>query len=220
MHKRTLTTVMMTTVLIVLSLTLSGCGLFGGRNESAVAPSPTRTPIPLPTQAPPPPPAAQPAQPPASQSAPAAKAPQVSNFTAQFTGRAIEGTFDVASDRVNYTLRFKRVEAVDGALRITGDLDYTIARGGGGRIPNVMARVTTEGEGCEQVTLETQAISAPDFGATLPAQRRTVNLNDTPGANDNRQALTLFCQVARMAQSNPNNPLVRLLLDQVNRQLE
>ncbi len=208
-----------------LSAALSGCGLltqFLPNPPTAVPPTVTRTPIPLPTATATPRPAVQapptlaPQNPaPVAPAAPAA--PGISNFSARFTGRAIEGSFNVGAEQVIYIYRLQRIDPVGNQLQFTGTIDYTRSSGPRGSVPGLTALLTTQGESCEQVTLATQAVSLPELNTTLPPQNVTVNLADIEGSAN--AAISAVCQVARTVQDNPNNPIVGFLLGQINRQL-
>jgi hypothetical protein len=143
--------------------------------------------------------------------------PGISNFTSRFTGRAIEGSFQVSGELVNYIYRIQRVDVVGNRLQFTGTIDYTGANGQSGNVPGLTALLSVQGDSCEQVTLDTQPVALPDWGLTLPAQSLSYNLADLQG-NAN-SAISAVCQLARTVQANPNNPIVSFLLGQINRQL-
>lgn len=223
------------TLLVIFILSLSGCGVLQQvwpRLDPTPTVAPTRTPVPLPTLAPtatrttvPPtatattrpttvptnPPPAPPTAPPAPQ------APRVSNFTARFTGRTIEGSFNVGTEVVTYIYRIQRLDVVGNRLQASGALTYTRANGASGTVGGLTTLVTTEGDACERITLDTNAVDLPEWGITLPAQQVKINLAEIQG-NAN-PAIGAMCQLARAVQANPNNPIVGFLLGQVNRQL-
>ena len=213
---------------LVLSLLLSGCGLLDQFRPlpPTATPAPTRTPIPLPTATPTPrpptatavPPAAPTARPAQPTQAAAPGLPRVSNFTARFTGRAIEGGFNVGNEAVTYIYRIQRLDVVNKRLQATGTLEYQRAGGQRGSVLGLTAQILTEGDACERVTFDTQPVTLPEFGVTLPAQSETINLADVEGGAN--PAISAMCALARTVQTNPNNPIVGFLLSQVNRQLE
>ncbi|MFN8474979.1 MAG: hypothetical protein U0822_22520 [Anaerolineae bacterium] len=198
--------------LFALSLSLSGCGLLS-RFLQPQTPAASAPAVVAPPPAPP-----QPAQP----AAPAIGGPAgqagIGNFTARFNGRSVEGSFTVGNEAVNYVYRLQRFDVVDGRLQVTGGVSYTRSSGGQGSIPNVAAAISAQDEACQQLTLDTQPIPLPDFGTTLPAQHKAVNMAGAQGASSG--AAQMMCQLVQGVQNNPNNPLIRVLLDQVNKQLQ
>lgn len=216
------------TSMLLLSLLLAGCGLLDQFRPlpPTVTPAPSRTPIPLPTAtltprpvqptvAPAAQPTARPAQP---TQATGPQRPRVSNFTARFTGRAIEGGFTVGTEAVTYVYRIQRLDVANGRLQATGTLAYQRGGGQSSSVGGLTAQIFTEGDACERVTFDTQPVTLPEFGVTLPAQSETINLADVEGGAN--PAISAMCGLARTVQANPNNPLVSFLLSQVNRQLE
>ena len=222
------TKLLILTSTLLLSLLLGGCGLLDQFRPlpPTVTPAPTRTPIPLPTLTPTPrpptatvAPAVQPTAPPAQPTQAAApQTPRVSNFTARFTGRAIEGGFNVGTEAVTYIYRIQRLDVVNRRLQATGTLEYQRGAGQRGSVPGLTAQIFTEGDACERVTFDTQPVTLPEFGVTMPAQSETINLADVEGGAN--PAISAMCSLARTVQSNPSNPIVSFLLSQVNRQLE
>lgn len=209
---------------LTLSLTLTGCGALsqfwpGGRAQTPPTVTPTRIPLPTVTVAPTPRIVAT--QPPASQATarpPAAQAlPGVSNFTARFTGRAVEGSFDLAGERIQYIYRLQNLGVAGSRLQASGVIEYTRASGSRGVIPDVTATVATAGDSCERIALETSPLAVPELNTTIPAQQMVFNLAEVQGGAN--PAVSAVCQLARTIQANPNNPLIGFLLDQVNRQL-
>ena len=191
--------------LMVVSVSLSGCGLL----NRFLAPAPAEQP---PVVVAPPPAPAKPA-------APANPAPSgIGNFTAHFNGRSVEGGFTVGNEAVNYVYQLQRFDVVDGHLQVTGAVSYTRSSGAQGAVPNIAAAITAEDPACQQVTLDTQPIPLADLGTTLPAQHKTVSLANVQGAQGG--AAQVMCQLVQAVQSNPNNPLIRVLLNQVNQQLQ
>ena len=192
--------------LMVVSVSLSGCGLL----NRFLGPT---TPAERPPAVVAPPPA------PAKPAAPANGAPAgIGNFTARFNGRSVEGGFTVGGEAVNYVYQLQRFDVVDGHLQVTGGVSYTRSSGAQGSVPNIAATITAQDAACQQVTLDTQPIPLADFGTTLPAQHKTVSLAGVPGAQGG--AAQVMCQLVQAVQSNPNNPLIRVLLNQVNQQLQ
>lgn len=208
---------------LVMTLSLSGCGVwnqfFGGRQ--AVAPVPTATLIPLPTAPPPstpPPPTVPPAAQAQPKTAPAAPAALVvTDVTARFLGNTVEGSFKLAGETIQYVYTLQNLGVLGNQLQMTGVLNYKRANGQGGNVPNVTAAIATEGDSCERVTLDMVPVVVPELNTTIPRQRVGFNLAEVAGDNP---AVGAMCQIARTVQSNPNNPMVKFLLDQVNRQLK
>lgn len=195
--------------LVALSLTLGGCGLLNRflAPQTATESQPAASALPA---APPPP--AQPA-------APAnGAAGGVGNFTARFNGRGVEGSFTVGGEAVNYVYRLQRFDVVDGRLQVTGAVSYTRSSGAQGSVPNIAAAITAEDASCQQITLDTQPIPLAELGTTLPAQHRTLSLAGAQGSSSG--PAQVMCQLVQAVQSNPNNPLIRVLLNQVNQQLQ
>ena len=197
---------------------LVGCNWLG-----QLAPEPTLPPIaPLapftgrPQQAPP----AAPRNPPAARPQPPASvlpgSLPVTNFTAKFTGRTVEGGFDVGTQHVDYVYRIKRLDLESGRIRATGDIEYALD-GQRQTVANVGARMTAQGAQCRSLQIETDPFRLEQTGVEVPAQQFLVDPTAVSGA-DSTQA-RLLCEVARVAQDNPNNPLIRALIDQLNRQL-
>ncbi len=196
---------------MALSLSLSGCGLLN-RFLAPEATAPRQPAVVAPPPAPP-----QPAAP--AQAAPANGATAgVSNFTARFNGRSVEGGFTVGNEAVNYVYRLQRFDVVGDRLQVTGAVSYTRSSGQQGTVPNVAATITAQDQACQQVTLDTQPIPLADFGTTVPPQHKTVSLAAVQGAQG--AGAQVMCQLVQAVQSNPNNPLIRVLLNQVNQQLQ
>lgn len=241
----TLTRSIIIATALLLSVLLSSCGALGQiwpGQKPTVEPTRTSTPIPLPTSTAPRPPTAVPtsaptrtALPPTSRPpttapvmptqaaapAPAAPAapqvPGISNFTARFTGRALEGSFQVNGEPINYIYHIQRVGVAGNQLQFTGAIDYTRANGQKGSVPNLSTLITTEGDSCERIKLDVAPVSLPEWGVTLPAQHLSYNLADMQG--NASAAIGAVCQLARAVQTNPNNPIVSFMLSQINSQL-
>ncbi len=209
---------------LAMTLSLSGCGVwnqFWGGGQVA-APAPTATRIPLPTAAPSPaPPTPTTAPPPAAQAQPKAAAPAapgVTNLTARFLGNTVEGSFNLGGEKIQYVYALQNLGVQGNRLQMTGAITYKRASGQGGTVPNVTAIITTEGDSCERVSLDMAPVAVPELGTTIPSQRLSFNLAEV--ASGGNAAIGAMCQIARTVQANPNNPMVKFLLDQVNRQLK
>lgn len=205
-----------------LTLTLSGCGawnqFFGGGQAAAPPPAPTATLIPLPT--PQPRPSLTSVPPPVAQAQPKAApgVPGVTDVTARFMGNKVEGSFKLAGEAIQYVYTLQNLGVQGNQLQMTGIINYKRANGQGGNVPNVTAIISTEGESCERVNLDMAPVAVPELNTTIPRQRVGFNLADIPGGAN--AAVSAMCQLARTVQANPNNPMVKFLLDQVNRQLK
>ncbi|MFN8498545.1 MAG: hypothetical protein U0641_11895 [Anaerolineae bacterium] len=195
--------------LVVLSLSLSSCGLLN-RFLSPQTPTASAPATAVPPPAPPPP--AQPAAPANGGAA------GIGNFTARFNGRGVEGSFTVGGEAVAYVYRLQRFDVVDGRLQVTGGVSYTRSSGAQGSVPNITAAITAQDASCQEITLDTQPIPLAELGTTLPPQHRTVSLAGAQGSSSG--AGQVMCQLVQAVQSNPNNPLIRVLLNQVNQQLQ
>ena len=208
---------------LTLTLTLSGCGVWNQffASGQAAAPAPTATRIPLPTAAPSPRPTSTTAPPPAAQAQPKAAAPAVpgvTDLTARFLGNTVEGSFNLGGEKIQYVYALQNLGVQGNRLQMTGAITHKRANGQGGSVPNVTAIITTEGDSCERISLDMAPVAVPELNTTIPSQRLSFNLAEV--ASGGNAAVGAMCQIARTVQSNPNNPMVKFLLDQVNRQLK
>jgi hypothetical protein len=191
---------MLWVVLVILAVGVTGCGLLQQALPRALPPTPT--PAPTPT--------AEPA---------AVQLPEdmtIRNFTAWLEGRNVVGSFDAGASHVDYVYQLKQVAAEEGRLRLTGDITYAID-GQQDVVRGVSARFRAEDDQCQVLRIETDPFRIGLLGVDVPAQQSSIDV--PPLSGDEATQMQLLCRVLQLVQSNPRNPLVPLLIDQINRAL-